>query len=199
MGKLATCRTCKNEIASSANTCPKCGASNKRSKAKLVVGVVGGLALLGAILPSKKEESATAAPAPSSGASVAVKKAGPFTQEQLVEKLKAQVEGGNLFNVGRVEFTEFQDQDISMRFRYESGKAMSANEAEVIAVGLVTLTVKELVAAGYNPRENTMHVSAMPIQSVDQKTITGQSQYRMYGIALYSPYKDEVSYKLDKR
>lgn len=202
MGNLTKCRTCNNEIAVNAKACPKCGAANKRSRTKLIVGVVGGLALLGAILPSKKGAPApvnemAAQSTPAAAPAVTPKSGLPLSQGELVEKIKAQVEGGNLFDVGTVEFVRYEDTNVSMRFNYTAKKQMSANEAEVIAYGLVTLSVKAFVAAGYNPREKNMFIRARPVQAVEQKTVTGQSQSRVFGSALYSPYADKVTYESD--
>ena len=47
--KMVTCKSCGQQIAKSAKTCPSCGAKNKSSKLPIIIGAIVVLAIIGAV------------------------------------------------------------------------------------------------------------------------------------------------------
>lgn len=72
--KMTTCKSCGQQIASSAKTCPNCGAKNKGSKLPIIIGVIVVIIIIAAIAggssqPKKVNDSSSSAATSNAAAS----------------------------------------------------------------------------------------------------------------------------------
>lgn len=165
----------------------------------LVAGGVVGLLAIAAIISVSGDEGRTASNTltPAKAVPVAVADAAvtlPFGAAELEANLRKQTAKGNLFSRGSLEIRHMTAHEISMTFHFKQGESVEAEMPEVATMGLAKLTIDDLIAAGFNPREQWLMVHVWAEQPAE-RSVTGGAQVRVFGSANYDFSDDKLTYE----
>ena len=198
MPNFIACMKCRGPIAVNVNFCPACGMRRGGSHGK-GMGVGVGLALGGVfavvIGVAKIKAGDEKAVAPSSNprrsslvADAAVEVAIP-TLPTTIEKIMALIKKSNMPGGGTLDVDQFDTNGIKYTFRADGHG--SRGESQAISDALVRLTLKELVAHGFDPKAEMLSVVAH-VHYAAEASVTGREQVRVFGKSSYDWNDDRV-------
>ncbi|HEX4455709.1 MAG TPA: hypothetical protein VH143_32835 [Kofleriaceae bacterium] len=141
-----------------------------------------------------KKHKATIATDGSAATTVVV--ALPFAASELEPKLRAKVAGGDLFKRGSLHVRTWDEHQILMTFTFDPG-TIEPDLPEVSAMGLGKLTIDELIAAGFNPREHWTMIFVW-VEQPAGPSVTGGARVRVFGDAKYDFSEDRLTFEMEK-
>jgi len=197
MIKLINCKTCSNEIASKAKTCPHCGAKNKKPfYAKWWVWLIAVIVLIIVLIPSNEngeDKNTTAKDANEQAESPSVVEISKFSIDSL-KLINFIYENSELRNFSgiTIKVDELTKDDCVVHVNIPS--EMGTN-ADVVGHGVVILMAQWIAQS----EDYTLHRRIRCLVITPTVGVTGQEMMRWWGTARYNPSSDGIDWEWRSR